>query len=97
MMGFSAGACLAAMPASQWNAPGLAEKLGVRPEEIRPNAAVIAYAPWDNTNTIQHDPKYYNPGAARIAKDCTPELDLPFELHIFQGGKLPGVPCECDL
>ena len=72
MMGFSAGACLAAMSASQWNAPGLAEKLGVRPEEIRPNAAVIAYAPWDNTNTIQHDPKYYNPSAARIAKDCTP-------------------------
>ena len=126
LMGFSTGACLAAMSATQWNTPGLAEKLGVRPEDIRPNAAVIAYAPWDNTNTIQHDPKYYNPGAARIAKDCTPELDfinyagphmppmflwhnrydkfvpainpvmiaakmleldLPFELHIFQGGE----------
>ena len=95
-------------------------------EGIRPNAAVIAYAPWDNTNTIQRDPRCYNPDCARIAKDCTPELDfihyvgphvpplflwhnrcdrfvpavnpariagklleldLPFALHIFQGGE----------
>lgn len=126
LMGFSAGACLAAMSATQWNTPGLAERLDVSPEAIKPNAAVIAYAPWDNTNTIQNDPKYYNPDCAKIAKDCTPELDfinyagphmpplflwhnrydkyvpatnpvmiaakmleldLPFELHIFQGGE----------
>lgn len=125
LMGFSAGACLAAMSATQWNTPGLAARLGVPDEGIKPNAAVIAYAPWDNTNTIQKDPKYYNPECAKIAKDCTPELDfinytgahmpplfiwhnrydkyvpainpvmiaakmleldLPFELHIFQGG-----------
>ena len=125
-MGFSAGACLAVMSATQWNTPGLAERLDVSPEAIKPNAAVIAYAPWDNTNTIQNDPKYYNPDCAKIAKDCTPELDfinyagphmpplflwhnrydkyvpatnpvmiaakmleldLPFELHIFQGGE----------
>lgn len=126
LMGFSAGACLAAMSATQWNTPGLAERLGVPFEGIKPNAAVIAYAPWDNTNTIQKDPKYYNPDCAKIAKDCTPELDfinytgphmpplfiwhnrydkfvpainpvmiaakmveldLPFELHLFQGGE----------
>ena len=125
-MGFSAGACLAAMSATQWNTPGLAQRLGLTPEDIKPNAGVIAYAPWDNTNTIQRDPKYYNPECAKIAKDCTPELDfinyagphmpplflwhnrydklvpavnpimiagkmleldLPFELHIFQGGE----------
>ncbi len=125
VMGFSAGACLAAMSATQWNTPGLAERLGVPPEGIKPNAAVIGYGCWDNTNTIQKDPKFYNPGAAKIAKDCTPELDfinytgphmpplfiwhnrydqyvnavnpimiagkcleldLPFELHLFQGG-----------
>lgn len=126
LMGFSAGACLAAMSATQWNTPGLAERLGLTPDDIKPNAGVIAYAPWDNTNTIQRDPKYYNPECAKIAKDCTPELDfinyagphmpplflwhnrydklvpavnpimiagkmleldLPFELHIFQGGE----------
>lgn len=114
------------MSATQWNTPGLAERLGIPQEGIRPDAAVIAYAPWDNTNTIQQDPKYYNPDCAKIAKDCTPqldfinyagphmpplflwhnrydryvpavnplmiaakmlELDLPFELHIFQGGE----------
>ena len=126
LMGFSAGACLAAMSATQWNTPGLAERLGLSAEDIKPNAAVIAYAPWDNTNTIQKDPEFYNPEAAKIAKDCTPELDfihyagphmpplflwhnrydkfvpainpvmiaakmlelnLPFELHLFQGGE----------
>lgn len=126
LMGFSAGACLAAMSATQWNTPGLAEHMGAEQEEIRPNAAVIAYAPWDNTNTIQHNPPFFNPDCAKIALDCTPELDfinyagkhmpplfiwhnrfdrfvpainpvmiaakmleldLPFELHIFQGGE----------
>ena len=76
LMGFSAGACLAAMSATQWITPGLAEKLGAPEEGIKPNAAVIAYGPWDNTNTIQHDPEFYNPDAAKIAKDCTPELDF---------------------
>lgn len=126
LMGFSAGACLAAMSATQWNTPGLAKRLGVSEEGIKPNAAVIAYGAWDNTNTIQHNPAFYNPDAAKIAKDCTPELDfinytgphmpplfiwhnlyercvpavnsvmiaakmlelnLPFELHLFQGGE----------
>lgn len=126
LMGFSAGACLAAMSATQWNTPGLAERLGVAPEKIKPDAAVICYGAWDNSNTIQKDAKYYNPSAAKIAKDCTPELDfinytgphmpplfiwhnrydkyvpavnplmiagkmldldIPFELHLFQGGE----------
>lgn len=76
LMGFSAGACLAAMSATQWNTPGLAERLGLLREDIRPNAGVIAYAPWDNSNTIQKDPEFYNPEVAKIAKDCTPELDF---------------------
>lgn len=38
VMGFSAGACLAAMSATQWNTPGLAERLGLTPEDIQPNA-----------------------------------------------------------
>ena len=134
LMGFSAGACLCAMSATQWNTPGLAQRLGVPEEGIKPNGAVICYGAWDNTNTIQHDPRYYNPEAARIAKDCTPELDfinyagpqmpplfiwhnrydkfvpavnpvmiaarmleldLPFELHLFQGGSHGMSVCNC--
>ena len=126
LMGFSAGACIAGMSATQWNTPGLAERLGVPAEGIKPNACVIGYGCWDNTNTIQKNPAFYNPHAAKIAKDCTPELDLinyagphmpplfiwhnrydqyvpavnplmiagkmldldlPFELHLFQGGQ----------
>ena len=56
--------------------PALAERLGLTSEDIQPNAGVIAYAPWDNTNTIQKNPEFYNPDAAKIAKDCTPELDF---------------------
>lgn len=126
LMGFSAGACLAAMSATQWNTPGLSQRLQAPEEGLRPNAAVIAYAPWDNTNTIQRDPRYFNPQCPKVVRDCTPELDfihyagphmpplflwhnrydrfvpavnplmiagrmleldLPFELHLFQGGE----------
>ena len=31
LMGFSAGACIAGMSATQWNTPGLAARLGVPP------------------------------------------------------------------
>ncbi|MEN2983642.1 MAG: alpha/beta hydrolase [Dictyoglomaceae bacterium] len=126
LMGFSAGANIAGMSATQWNNPSISKNLGVSSEAIKPNAVVLAYGPWDNTNTIQKDPKFYNPYAGKIAKDCTPELDIinyigshvppifmwhnlydkyvpainpimaatklieyniPFELHIFQGGE----------
>ncbi|MBP2070627.1 hypothetical protein [Thermoanaerobacterium butyriciformans] len=43
-MGFSAGACVAAMSAIQWNTPGLAEKLRVPKDGIKPNATVICYS-----------------------------------------------------
>lgn len=126
-MGFSAGACLAGISATQWNTPGLAERVGAeRVEDIRPDACVIGYGCWDNSRTIQGDPAFYNPHAAKIAKDCTPELDminyagpqmpplfiwhnrddqfvpvtnplmiasrmtelgLPYELHVFGGGR----------
>lgn len=126
VMGFSAGACLGAMSATQWNTSGLAERLNTAAEKIRPDAVVMGYGAWDNSNTIQKDPKYYNPKCAKIAKDCTPQLDfinymgehmppmfiwhnrydryvpacnpvmaaaklleydIPFELHLFQGGE----------
>lgn len=77
LMGFSAGACLAGISATQWNTPGLAASVGASSsDDVRPDACVIGYGCWDNTRTIQNDPVYYNPRAARIAKECTPELDM---------------------
>ena len=75
-MGFSAGACLAGMCATQWNAPEISEALHAKPEELRPDAAVIAYGCWDNSGTIWNDPAFRNPGASNFPKSCPPQLDL---------------------
>ena len=76
LMGFSAGACLAGVSATQWNAPEISEALGVKPEYIRPDAAVIAYGCWDNSGTIWNDPEFVNPGASAFPKSCPPQLDM---------------------
>lgn len=76
LMGFSAGACLAGMSATQWNDPQVAAALGVQPRYIRPDSAVIAYGCWDNSGTIWNDPEFVNPGASRFPKSCPPQLDL---------------------
>lgn len=76
LMGFSAGACLAGMCATQWNAPEISAALEVNAEEIRPDAAVIAYGCWDNSGTIWDDPAFRNPGASNFPKSCPPQLDL---------------------
>lgn len=76
LMGFSAGACLAGMSATQWNAPEVAQALHVDSMMLKPDACVIGYGAWDNANTIQHDPQFFNPNAAKIAQECTPQLDL---------------------
>lgn len=76
LMGFSAGACLAGVSATQWNDPQIAEALQVAPEYIRPDAAVIAYGCWDNSGTIWNDPEFVNPGASAFPKSCPPQLDM---------------------
>lgn len=52
LMSFSAGACLAGMCATQWNAPEISAALNENPENLRPDAAVIAYGCRDNSGTI---------------------------------------------
>lgn len=76
LMGFSAGACLAGMSATQWNAPEIAAALGTESAVIRPDAVVAAYGCWDNSGTIWNDPEFVNPGASRFPKSCPPQLDL---------------------
>jgi acetyl esterase/lipase len=78
LMGFSAGACVAAMSATQWNTPGLAERLGIPNDGIRPNAAVIGYGAsllstiFDN----QDDKDLIVPQPGKITADRTPEVDV---------------------
>lgn len=76
LMGFSAGAAVAGISATQWNAPEISEALGVEPSYIRPDAAVIGYGCWDNSGTIWNDPEYANPAASKFPKSCPPQLDM---------------------
>lgn len=76
LMGFSAGACLAGVSATQWNDPQISEALGVKADYIRPDSAVIAYGCWDNSGTIWNDPEFINPGASHFPKSCPPQLDM---------------------
>ena len=52
LMGFSVEACQVAMLVAQWNTPGLAERLGVSFEGVKPNGTVLDYDFWNNTNTV---------------------------------------------
>ena len=78
LMGFSAGACISAMSATQWNTPGLAQRLGIPEEGIKPNAAVIGYGAsllstiFDNTEGEE----LIVPQPGKISADRTPELDV---------------------
>jgi acetyl esterase/lipase len=78
LMGFSAGACISAMSATQWNTPGLAQRLGIPKEGIKPNAAVIGYGAsllstiFDNTE----DKELIVPQPGKLSADRTAELDV---------------------
>jgi acetyl esterase/lipase len=78
LMGFSAGACVAAMSATQWNSPGLAERVGAPKDGIKPNAAVIGYGAsllstiFDNND----DEDLIVPTPGKITADRTPEVDV---------------------
>lgn len=77
LMGFSAGACVAAMSATQWNTPGLAERLNIPEEGIKPNAAVIGYgASLLSTIFDSQDETLVVPTPGRITADRTPQVDV---------------------
>lgn len=77
LMGFSAGAGVAAMSATQWNTSGLAERLGIPEEGIKPNAAVIGYgASLLSTIFDNQDDDIYVPEPGKITADRTPEMDV---------------------
>lgn len=77
LMGFSAGACVAAMSATQWNTPGLAERLHIPPEGIKPNAAVIGYgASLLSTIFDSMDENLVIPEPGKLTADRTPQVDV---------------------
>jgi acetyl esterase/lipase len=77
VMGFSAGAGIAAMAATQWNTDGLAKRLNIPEGGNKPDAAVIGYGASLQSKTIIDDPAIYKPDfLGKIAKDKTPELDV---------------------
>lgn len=77
LMGFSAGACVAAMSATQWNTPGLAERLNLPKEGIKPNATVIGYgASLLSTIFDNPDENLVVPTPGRITADRTPQVDI---------------------
>ncbi|MHB9295908.1 putative Acetylxylan esterase [Pillotina sp. SPG140] len=77
LMGFSAGACIAAMSATQWNTPGLADRIDAPEDDIKPNAAVIGYgASLLSTIFDAQDEDLIVPPPGKISADRTPELDV---------------------
>lgn len=75
LVGFSAGAVIAAMAGTQWNTVNLAERLGIPLGMNRPNAVVFGYGA-SLTSTIMDDPTVFKPKLGKIATDRTPELDI---------------------
>lgn len=75
VMGFSAGANVAGLAATQWNTPGLAEKLGIPFEGNRPNAAIAGYGAADHTKFLD-DPDVPKPNLGKIVTDRSPEIDI---------------------
>ncbi|MFV0527667.1 MAG: alpha/beta hydrolase [Lachnospiraceae bacterium] len=54
VMGFSAGAHLATLAATQWNTRGLHERLGIPAQGNKPDAAVVGYGPVMRENTDEN-------------------------------------------
>jgi acetyl esterase/lipase len=83
VMGFSAGAGVANMAATQWNTPGLAERLGIPEGGNKPNAAIIGYGASDMSASTKEVPGKEVPGktppprlaVGKIITDLTPELN----------------------
>ena len=76
--GFSAGASVCSMSATQWKNPEVAAILGTDPEMLRPDAAVLAYG-CNNLSTIFDAPAEDDleiPEPGKITADRTPQIDV---------------------
>lgn len=83
LAGFSAGANLAGISATQWKAPELAARLGIPSEHMRPDLAIVCYAPsaikyQDNDaiegNSEAADQVPGHTGIGKLLTDATPNV-----------------------
>ena len=76
IMGFSAGATICEMMATQWKDPAIGVALGGSPEDWRPNGAVIGYG-MAHLDTIfeNDDPDLVIPEPGRISAERDPHLN----------------------
>ena len=75
--GYSAGASVCSMSATQWNTEGLAEKFGVEAHYIRPDAAVLAYGMNDLSTIFDNQKEDLTvPEPGRITAQRTPQLNV---------------------
>lgn len=89
--GFSAGGHLAGCLSCLWDHPILEEKLGLSPEQVRPNAAILGYP-------VVHDCRYISPlgGAEELRLDQLVREDHP-PAFLWVTGEDTSVPVENTL
>ena len=77
LVGFSAGASLAAISASQWIDPIISETLGIPKENYKPNAAILAYGCYDLATIFDNqEDDLVIPKPGKITADRTPQVDV---------------------
>ena len=82
VLGFSAGASLAGILATQWHAPELAKRLGTTSEHVRPNACLLGYAPsdldhmWSDLDPEERAALVGEGGEGKILRDKTPQASF---------------------
>lgn len=75
--GFSAGASVASMSATQWFNSKLVEKFNVKSELFKPNAAILGYGCNDLATIFENqDDQLVIPTPGKITADRTPEIDV---------------------
>lgn len=89
--GFSAGGHLAGCLSCLWDHPILKEKLGLTPEQVRPNAAILGYP-------VVHESRYISPlgGAEELRLDQRVRRDHP-PAFLWAAGEDATVPVENTL
>ncbi len=75
--GFSAGGHVSALLGTQWNTPGLCEKLGIPPGGNKPNAQVLCYAPVDMRELFARDrTSEGGAGGSKMLSSKTPQANV---------------------
>ena len=77
LVGFSAGASLAAISATQWIDPIISETLGIPKENYKANAAILAYGCYDLATIFDNqEDDLVIPKPGKITADRTPQVDV---------------------